>query len=176
MYDQIKKDYFTFLTLTIILLTNCVPNRKIEFIKSEIRVTKIIIMCGIFAFIDRLRQDSLLDYLKPHFDSIKHRGPDKSTLKEYSGINPYADIYFGFHRLAMVGLDDISNQPLKYPGKDIYAICNGEIYNFKELIEQFKFDYKTHSDCEVIVHLYERFGISKTVQLLDGEFAFVLYD
>ena len=48
--------------------------------------------------------------------------------------------------------------------------------NHKELVEEYNLDMKSSSDCEVIVHLYKMFGISKTINLLDGVFAFVLYD
>jgi asparagine synthase (glutamine-hydrolysing) len=55
-------------------------------------------------------------------------------------------------------------------------ICNGEIYNYKELYAVLGIEPKTQSDCEVILHLYRRFGIEQTLQLLDGVFAFILID
>ena len=55
-------------------------------------------------------------------------------------------------------------------------ICNGEIYNYKKLYQQLGVAPTTHSDCEIILHLYERFGIDQTVQMLDGVFAFAIYD
>ena len=81
---------------------------------------------------------------------------------------------FGFHRLAINGLNSKSNQPL-YNG-DIVLICNGEIYNCKELYKIMGVTSETDSDCEVILHLYKKYGIEQTLQLLDGVFSFVLLD
>ncbi len=134
-------------------------------------------MCGIFAYIDRSTKQLILDTLRSHFDKIKHRGPDSQTLMSIYEFENLLTVIFGFHRLAIMGLDKISDQPLYHPENDkIIVICNGEIYNFRELRDQYKFNYRSNSDCEIIVHLYERFGIEKTVELLDGVFAFVLLD
>jgi len=80
----------------------------------------------------------------------------------------------GFHRLAINGLNIQSNQPLNI--RNISLICNGEIYNYKELYSILKVKPTTDSDCEIIIHMYLRYGIKQTLQLLDGVFAFVLYD
>jgi asparagine synthase (glutamine-hydrolysing) len=59
----------------------------------------------------------------------------------------------------------------------ITLICNGEIYNYKELFEELDDVIPlTSSDCEIIIHLYKRYGMDYMLQLLDGVFAFVLYD
>lgn len=73
-------------------------------------------------------------------------------------------------------MDEISNQPFNINNKIL--ICNGEIFNFNDLKKKYSFEekYQSNSDCEVIIHLYEKFGIEETCQLLDGEFAFILYD
>ena len=55
-------------------------------------------------------------------------------------------------------------------------VCNGEIFNYQQLIQKYNFTMKTKSDCEVILHMYQKFGIEKTVQELDAEFAFILVD
>ena len=55
-------------------------------------------------------------------------------------------------------------------------ICNGEIYNYNELYETLNVSPTTDSDCEVIIHMYKKYGISQTVQMLDGVFAFILVD
>jgi len=125
-------------------------------------------MCGIFTYIgNKQTDDELINYL----NKISHRGPDSTNYKR---INK--KIFLGFHRLAINGLDPESDQPLYNDG--IFLICNGEIFNYKTLIEKFdlKEKYKTHSDCEIIIHLYKNFGINETCKLLDGEFSFVLYD
>ncbi len=128
-------------------------------------------MCGIFFYYGKTLSK---DYLDNQFNKIQHRGPDNSQTKILNYNNNI--LYFGFHRLSINGLDNSSNQPIINEG--IYLICNGEIFNYKNLIEKYGFNdiYKTNSDCEIIIHLYKKFGIEETLNLLDGEFAFVLYD
>lgn len=121
-------------------------------------------MCGIFAFLGSTKIN-----LETYANKIKHRGPD-NTCSKY--INP--NLYYCFHRLMINGLDDISNQPFHING--VWLICNGEIYNYKILKNINKFEYKTNSDCEAIIHMYLKYGIEKTCQMLDGVFAFILYD
>ena len=80
----------------------------------------------------------------------------------------------GFHRLAINGLNEESNQPLIID--DIILICNGEIYNYKDLYKFMGVEPRTGSDCEIIIHLYLKYGIQQTLNMLDGVFAFLLYD
>ncbi len=123
-------------------------------------------MCGIFAAVNPTISETTLltSFLKG-----QHRGPDNTTTM-YVG-----DVWLGFHRLAINGLDDISNQPFQMDG--IYLVCNGEIYNYKELFASLNMTPTTHSDCEIIIHLYKKFGMEYTLHAIDAsEFAFVLYD
>ena len=83
-------------------------------------------------------------------------------------------IFLAFYRLAINGLDKRSGQPLKYNNKIL--ICNGEIYNYQQLYELMGIKSITNSDCEVIIHLYEKYGIEYAINCLDGVFAFVLID
>ncbi len=122
-------------------------------------------MCGIFCFLSNTTiTQEIVDTLKPEMNKIKHRGPDNTVIKTIDNI------LLGFHRLAIIDPSEESNQPLELNGN--YLICNGEIYNYKD----FKFNMKTKSDCEVILHLYEQHGIDYTVKRLDAEYAFILYD
>lgn len=123
-------------------------------------------MCGIFSFLGKQNKTESLTIL----NKITHRGPDNT---QYTYIQN-KKLFLGFTRLSINGLDDISNQPFNIGG--VYLICNGEIYNYKELIEKYHFKYKTNSDCEIIIHMYNKFGIDRTLLELDGVFAFVLYD
>ena len=119
-------------------------------------------MCGIFALIGK--SDS---FDESYFARGKKRGPEFSVLKKYENH------YFGFHRLAINGLTPNGNQPLEY--KNCVLICNGEIYNYKELIRDYNLNVTSGSDCEVILHLYHLFG-NECIKKLDGEFSFILYD
>ena len=59
---------------------------------------------------------------------------------------------------------------------NVTLICNGEIYNYKELFNEMNIQPTTNSDCEVILHLYIHYGIKQTLMLLDGYFSFIIYD
>jgi len=125
-------------------------------------------MCGIFAILNSSQcKENLINY---GFTQGRGRGPESSILDTFCS----STVTLGFHRLAINGLNNTSNQPLVRGS--LRLICNGEIYNFKQLYDMLHMNATTQSDCEVILHLYERFGIEKTVQLLDGVFAFVLVD
>ena len=123
-------------------------------------------MCGIFSAVSK-KYDEV--FLTEYFEKIRHRGPDHSELKE---IHP--DIWFGFHRLAINGLEEKGNQPMHLD--NCCLIANAEIFNYKELAAQFDITLTTGSDCEILIHLYRKVGIEETLKLIDAEFAFVLYD
>lgn len=124
-------------------------------------------MCGIFTVLNCSKYQDIK--IEEYFEKGKMRGPENSVLKKIGG-----DMVIGFHRLAINGLNTLSNQPFHMD--NVTLICNGEIYNYKQLYEQLKIVPQTGSDCEVIIHLYNRFGIDYTLQLLDGVFSFVLFD
>ena len=125
-------------------------------------------MCGIFTLLN-YSEVNYDKFIKCQFMKGKNRGPEFSDLQHIS-----MNAIFGFHRLAINGLDDISNQPITID--NIHLICNGEIYNYRELYKLMDVSPKTNSDCEVIIHLYKRYGIKQTLKMLDGVFAFALCD
>ena len=129
-------------------------------------------MCGIFALLNASYEINSLESEKKmieQFEKGKRRGPENSTLQSH-----YLQLTLGFHRLAINGLNEASNQPLVF--ENIVLICNGEIYNYKKLYECIDAKNTTNSDCEVIIHLYITYGIEQTLIMLDGVYAFVLYD
>ena len=127
-------------------------------------------MCGIFSLLNYDSESQYTsNFIETQFKKGEKRGPEFSTLSKV-GIK----IKFGFHRLAINGLNSASNQPLIQD--EILLICNGEIYNYKELYSLMGIVPKTDSDCEVIIHLYKKYGIEQTLQLLDGVFSFILLD
>lgn len=121
-------------------------------------------MCGIFGILS----DKDIQIYKEWFMKIQHRGPDSTNTwtKDH--------LFLGFHRLAINGLDTLSDQPMIIGNKVL--CCNGEIYNFKGLAKEHGIKLQTNSDCEIILHLYEMFGIEKTCKMMNGEFAFMLWD
>ena len=128
-------------------------------------------MCGIVCAFD-LKQNS--DNLRPQIlemsKRIRHRGPD------WSGIFSNNKALMGHERLAIV--DPTSgNQPLFSEDGRYVLAANGEIYNHKELRQQFegKYTFKTASDCEVILALYQEKGPA-FVDEMNGIFGFAIYD
>lgn len=123
-------------------------------------------MCGIFGL---LNTSYSIEKINNSFLKGQGRGPESHTLQKIG-----QSAVLGFHRLAINGLNIESDQPLHH--NNLTLICNGEIYNYKQLYSLLNIQSKTDSDCEVILHLYEKFGIEQTLQLLDGVFAFILID
>jgi asparagine synthase (glutamine-hydrolysing) len=143
-------------------------------------------MCGIFFVQQFIRPETLKKYKRSLLENIKiyqndfskisHRGPDNSIfLNDRQFSNDYA-CFWGFHRLSINGQTPESNQPFFI--KNCRLICNGEIYNFRSLIKEFNLEeeYKSKSDCEIIIHLYKKLGIRDMLRRLDGVFALVLHD
>lgn len=125
-------------------------------------------MCGIYSILNNSKE-SKKEIIK-YFMKGKSRGPDNSVIHDINnGV-------LGFHRLSINGLNKGANQPLC--NEDIMLICNGEIYNYKELYKEHENDFinSTDSDCEIIIHLYKKYGIEKTLNMIDGVYAFILYD
>ena len=123
-------------------------------------------MCGIFCILNGDKKNEQV--YKKQFNKGVGRGPEDSKFVSFHNV------FFGFHRLAINGVDFISNQPLNI--KNIVLICNGEIYNHKYLFELMNITPFTNSDCEVIIHLYLKYGMKQTLQMIDGVYSFVLYD
>ena len=122
-------------------------------------------MCGIFGI---LNEGEISEKIIKSFELGKSRGPENSSIKKYGNS------ITGFHRLAINGLNEISNQP--FIDGDIVLTCNGEIYNYLELAKSNNISLKTNSDCEIILHLYILFGIEYILNILDGVFAISIYN
>ncbi|XP_070703040.1 asparagine synthetase [glutamine-hydrolyzing] [Pempheris klunzingeri] len=127
-------------------------------------------MCGIWALFG---SDECLSTQCTNAMKIAHRGPDAFR---FENVNGFTNCCFGFHRLAIV--DQLYGmQPLRIKKFPFLWLCyNGEIYNHHTLKKQFDFDYQTKMDGEILLHLYDRFGVQKMASLLDGVFAFILLD
>ena len=127
-------------------------------------------MCGICGY-TRYQQaisDRIIDDMK---DALVHRGPDDHGT--------YADdqIVLGHRRLSIIDLSG-GHQPLSNEDGTIVVSANGEIYNFLDLkrsLERDGHQFRTHSDTEVLVHLYEDFG-NRMMDRLIGMFSFALWD
>ena len=103
------------------------------------------------------------------FERTVSRGPDMSrTLKVGEGM-------LCFHRLAIMGLSESGMQPFTYEGDAV--VCNGELYGFRTIKERLAetYTFVSESDCEIILPMYREYGL-EMFQMLDAEFALILYD
>ncbi|TSC92347.1 MAG: asparagine synthase (glutamine-hydrolysing) [Candidatus Berkelbacteria bacterium Licking1014_85] len=129
-------------------------------------------MCGIAGIYNLNKKEIGENELKPLIDALKHRGPDGRGffIKDNLGL--------AHCRLAIVGIGENGNQPLSNEDNSIWLVCNGEVYNFKKLREQLQkrnHRFKTLSDNEVILHLYEEEGLG-FIEKISGMFAFAIWD
>jgi asparagine synthase (glutamine-hydrolysing) len=130
-------------------------------------------MCGIAGFISLSSRENGLELLKSMTDALRHRGPDG----EGHWVDESRQVGLGHRRLSIIDLSENASQPMHV--NDRYVIIfNGEIYNYLELKELLKtkgYSFRTDSDTEVLVCIYDAFK-EKCLQYLDGMFAFVIYD
>lgn len=126
-------------------------------------------MCGIWAILGNYSSKTNVDQC---VKQLEPRGPEFTAIR----VLDSKQIVLGFTRLAINGLTDAGNQPFEHNGT--FLICNGEIYNYKELASRWQLPlHAGSSDCEVIPLLAERLtgktGMTELCRTLDGVFAFV---
>lgn len=132
-------------------------------------------MCGICGIVG----DADEPLLKRMADALEHRGPDDAGF--YLAAEP-ADgrtpVGLGMRRLSIIDLTPAGHQPMSNEDGTIWIVFNGEIYNFRALrsdLEQKGHQFRSMTDTEVIVHLYEEKG-EECVEALKGMFAFAIWD
>ncbi len=114
---------------------------------------------------DRLACERMLD-------ALLHRGPDGQ------GMYVSERVILGHRRLAIIDLSEAAKQPISNEDGSVWLSFNGEIYNFRSLrseLEKLGHSFKSQSDGEIIVHLYEQFDVG-CLDRLEGMFAFALWD
>ena len=125
-------------------------------------------MCGIAGIIG---ENVNVEQLEAMLDKQKHRGPDnKGVYKEF-------ECALGHNRLAIIDLTEAANQPFYSEDRRFVIVFNGELYNFKELKEELKNDYKfkTLSDTEVVLAAFIKWGTA-CLNRFNGMFAFAIWD
>ena len=123
-------------------------------------------MCSIMGIeVKELSQEKIEEC----FARTVSRGPDMTRVMKLPGA------MLGFHRLAIMGLDESGMQPFELNGRAV--VCNGELYGFRPLRVRYaeKYALKSQSDCEILLPLYEEYGLDM-FKALDAEFALVIYD
>ncbi|WP_138935628.1 asparagine synthase (glutamine-hydrolyzing) [Roseovarius arcticus] len=132
-------------------------------------------MCGICGIL-RLNRGPATDeaLISKMADTLAHRGPnDDGTWLDDR-------IALGFRRLSVIDLSYAGHQPMTNEDGSIVIVFNGEIYNFQELKEKYRLEerghvFKSRTDTEVLIHLYEEIGLDMIPEL-NGMFAFSLWD
>ena len=150
-------------------------------------------MCGIAGFINLDRAPADAQVLARMTDLVRHRGPDdrgvtlfsitNGTAHEVSAGSPaVADAGeggVGFQRLKILDLSEHGHQPMMNADRTVMIAFNGEIYNafdFTPELESAGFRFRSRSDTEVILYLYERYGLDGMLERLNGMFAIVIAD
>jgi asparagine synthase (glutamine-hydrolysing) len=135
-------------------------------------------MCGIFGIVARNAQVPV-DVLERATASLAHRGPDDSgTVIVRDSVPEPVEIGLGNRRLAILDLSPLGHQPMHDPETGNWIVYNGEIYNFRDVrreLEQVGTKFTSHSDTEVLLKAYARWGESCLAKLR-GMFAFALWD
>ena len=134
-------------------------------------------MCGINGIINNSNKDeaSLRKQLAEMNQLIFHRGPDEDGF--YTSISESSSVAMAMRRLSIIDLST-GKQPMYTDDNKIGLVFNGEIYNYRVLKQQLEnsgVTFKTTSDTEVILKLYEQKGI-EAFKELDGMFAFSIHD
>ncbi len=134
-------------------------------------------MCGINGFITKTdnHPNNLAEQIHAMNDRIVHRGPDEGGTFTYP--DELANVALGMRRLSIIDLSS-GSQPIFSDDNQKVIVFNGEIYNYREIREQLRQKqvvFKTKSDTEVILRLYEMEG-EEAFGKLDGMFAFSIYD
>lgn len=130
-------------------------------------------MCGIAGLID-FKGLSQLNQLEKMTDILFHRGPDDGGyfFERYENIQ----VGLGHRRLSILDLSTHGHQPMNF--SHLTMVYNGEVYNFKEIraeLEQFGYSFESHSDTEVILKAYHKWG-SDAVHRFNGMFAIAIFD
>jgi len=130
-------------------------------------------MCGFIVIegeFDSQFESKTIGPFKNLYNKLTHRGPDDHK------VVPFPKGVIGFHRLAIMDLSPHGAQPFKTASGNM-VVCNGEIYNYPQLKTECKtHQFISHSDCEVLLPLYEDLGIKGLVSKLDAEYALVIWD
>ena len=132
-------------------------------------------MCGLAGIFSN--GDPIYDFnLDQMIRSLSHRGPD--NIEKW--INKDKTVFLGHTRLSIIDLSTNANQPFHSSDGRYHITFNGEIYNYKELRNHIKVnfskEFKSNSDTEVLIELISAYGINKATKMLNGMFAFAIWD
>lgn len=135
-------------------------------------------MCGFTGFLQgtsSIAHEAMAGVVTAMADQLHHRGPDDSG----SWTDAAAGIALGHRRLSIIDLSPEGHQPMVSPSGRYVIAFNGEIYNFEDLRGELEADgylWRGHSDTEVMLAAFEKWGVEGALQRFNGMFAFALWD
>ena len=134
-------------------------------------------MCGLAGLLmsGGRREEELVGAVERMTSPLVHRGPDDCG----TWADPAAGVALGFRRLAIIDLSAHGHQPMRSPSSRYTAVFNGEVFNHRQLraeLERDGFAFRGHSDTEVILAAFERWGIAAATRRFVGMFAIAVWD
>ncbi len=135
-------------------------------------------MCGLVGYFEKKKSICDTSIIKSMNRMIHHRGPDDSGI-EIIPLFSDCNVAMGFTRLSILDLSSSGHQPMYNENHDICISFNGEIFNafsYKDLLERKGYNFKTRTDTEVLLYLYEEYGVSGMLERINGMFSIVISD
>jgi asparagine synthase (glutamine-hydrolysing) len=133
-------------------------------------------VCGIAGFVDgrvERNEDALRLVADSMANALTHRGPDDAGV----WVDAAAGVALGFRRLAIIDVSQAGHQPMVSACGRYVVVFNGEIYNHRQLREELRStSYRGHSDTEVMLAAFTRWGVSEATPRFNGMFAFAVWD
>jgi len=152
-------------------------------------------MCGFVGYFSFDAKPSSSTVLQSMMDAQKHRGPDDSGMRMFSlrnqttyainkskhnpDLNEVFEGCIGFNRLSVLDLSKDGHQPMANNDETIFIAFNGEIYNafsYKKELIQAGYKFKSKTDTEVILYLYQHYGLKVMLEMLNGMFSLCIVD
>ena len=130
-------------------------------------------MCGIAGLAGLGDREEAQYRVRRMMSTLVRRGPDGEGLEVWNAA------VLGHRRLSIFDLSDAGRQPMLSPDSSVGIVFNGAIYNFRELrveLERQGYQFKSHTDTEVLLHGYDLWGLDKLLDKIRGMFAFALWD
>ena len=136
-------------------------------------------MCGISGIVSKqLDRAQIESTIKRMAHAIRHRGPDGTHVKCFGPPEVSQNVALGHNRLAIIDVSEAGREPMSNEDGTVWLVFNGEIYNFEDLRPRLQtrgHRFRSHTDAEVIIHLYEEAGPACVAEL-NGIFAFAILD
>jgi asparagine synthase (glutamine-hydrolysing) len=136
-------------------------------------------MCGIAGFVNLDGAPADLDVIGAMTDRLRHRGPDDRGSVRLSLRGGIPDAALGFQRLKILDLSNRGHQPMTSPDGSATIVFNGEIYDaldHRAELERGGYRFRSSTDTEIILALYERQGLERMLERLNGMFAIAIAD